>query len=483
MIQNNIDFNAVLNLADDSVEVTGVDTFPNGQVVHIQKKKAACFCSECGSRCRSKGIRHREINHPIFHDGRTLTLDVETRKWFCPVCNTYFYDSFKFVDKYKQNSIITVLLILDKMKDLNRTAVSIAQELNVSDTFVHQTFMQFVDLPRLELSEVLCIDEVYLDLDRKKLYQVVLLNWTTGEPIDILPNRYKSTLDDYFRAIPKEERDRVKFLVSDMYDTYTNLTGTWLKNAVSVIDTFHHTSPIINLLNQYINRVQKKYQKRDAEKLEEENYRNNRDNKTRKDSREVKLLKHCRYFILKNKDDIDYTPKQRKGKNGYYWTNPYQLEKEFMALDENFYELRELKEKYIRFTHDHMNDPEGAREELEELISLYKNSRFGDFRYFACTLDNHKEGIIASFTFLSAERSRENEQVLHRISNGIMESFNNFPKDYKRAANGVVNFDYTRNRILWATRHNPSMRAVPRSKSEIHTPGKPRGAYNKKKKD
>lgn len=483
MFQNNTDFNAVLNLADDSVEVSGVDTFPDGLVVHVQKKSSACFCSECGARCRSKGIRHRTINHPIFQDGRTLTLDVETRKWHCPVCNTSFYDTFKFVDKYKQTSIITILIILDKMKDLTCTAVSIAAELNVSDTFVHQTFMQFVDLPRLELPEVLCIDEVYLHFNNKNLYQVVLLDWKTGEPTDILPNRYRSTLDDYFRSIPKEERDRVKFLISDMYDTYTNLTNTWLKNAVSVIDTFHHTSPIITALNQYINRVQKKYQKRDAEKLAEENYRNNRNNKTRKDSHEVTLLKRCRYFILKNKDDIDYTPEWRKGRNGYYWTNPLKTEKDFMELDENFYELRELKEKYIHFTHDHMNDAEGAEKELNELITLYKNSRFGEFRYFACILENHKKGIIASFTFLDAERSRENVQVLHRISNGVMESYNNYPKDYKRIANGVSNFDYTRNRILWATRHDPIMRGVPRSKNEIYTKGKPRGPYNKKNKD
>ena len=484
MVQDTIDFNAVLNLADDSVEVTSVDSFPDQQIVHVRKKSNICFCPDCGSRCRSKGIRYREINHPIFQDGRSLTLSVETRKWNCPSCNKSFYDSFKFVEKYKQTSIITVLIILDKMKDLNRTAVSIAFELNVSDTFVHQTFMKYVSLPRLPLPETLCIDEVYMKIDKKNLYQAVLIDWATGEPVDILRNRFKSTLDKYFSSIPREERLRVKYLISDMYDTFTDLTTTWLPNAVSVIDTFHHTSPIINYLNQYIHTVQKRYQKRDAEKLKEENYRNNRDNKTRKDSREVYLLKHYRFFILKNKDDIDYTPKFRQGKHGGYWSYPYELEKEFMALDENFSKLRDLKEMYIHFTRDHMNDPEGAKEELESLIKLYKASEFGMFRYFACTLENHKTGIIASFTFLSASRSKRDESSLCRLSNGIMEAYNNCPKDYKRIANGVSNFDYTRNRILWATRANPSMLAVPRSIDEIHVNGKSRGgSYRKKPKE
>jgi len=42
-----------------------------------------------------------------------------------------------------------------------------------------------------------------------------------------------------------------------------------------------------------------------------------------------------------------------------------------------------------------------------------------------------------------------------------MESWNNIPKDYKRSSNGVSDFEYTRNRILWATRTDAHPRAVP----------------------
>jgi hypothetical protein len=62
-----------------------------------------------------------------------------------------------------------------------------------------------------------------------------------------------------------------------------------------------------------------------------------------------------------------------------------------------------------------------------------------------------------------------------------MEGFNSLPKDLKRESRGVNNFDYTRNRILWATRSNTSMLAVPRTRDEVHTyTGKKRGPYNKK---
>ena len=50
-----------------------------------------------------------------------------------------------------------------------------------------------------------------------------------------------------------------------------------------------------------------------------------------------------------------------------------------------------------------------------------------------------------------------------------MESFNRKPKDFKRNCRGFSNFDYTRNRILWATRINPPILAVPKSLKEIHS--------------
>lgn len=47
---------------------------------------------------------------------------------------------------------------------------------------------------------------------------------------------------------------------------------------------------------------------------------------------------------------------------------------------------------------------------------------------------------------------------------------------------GFSDFNYTRNRILWATRDNPSVRGIPKPKDEIKkNKGKKRGSYNKKK--
>ena len=70
------------------------------------------------------------------------------------------------------------------MKDLNCSASSIARQFHISDTQVHDIFTSYVDLDRLPLPEYLSIDEVYLNINHKDKYTLVLMDFITGEIID-----------------------------------------------------------------------------------------------------------------------------------------------------------------------------------------------------------------------------------------------------------------------------------------------------------
>ncbi len=109
-----------------------------------------------------------------------MILAVTVRKWYCESCSYYDHDHYAFVEDGKRNTSLVPLLILGKMKDLGRTAVSVAQDLNVSDTYVIETFMQYVSLPRLSLPDILSIDEVYMKFDKANLYPVILMDFRTG---------------------------------------------------------------------------------------------------------------------------------------------------------------------------------------------------------------------------------------------------------------------------------------------------------------
>lgn len=474
------DLTRILNLADSDVRVKEIEETADSLIVYVEKAFPNNICPECGCKAESKGPRIRQVNHPILQDGRKCLINLISRKWHCKSCGAYYYDQFGFVEKGKQNSNIIVLQVLDKMKNLGYTAVSIAHDLNISDTMVHEIFMRYVDLPRLPLPEVLCIDEVHMKYSNADLYSVILLDWKTGDVVDILPNRYHDTLVRYFQQITISERENVKYLISDMYSQYTDLAGSLLPEAVSVIDCFHHTQPMINSIRQYINKVRKRYLKRDHERLEEKNFQTNSNHRTIKESREVYLLRRYEFLLLKNVADINYEPYFRsvRGRGGYLF-DLRAIEKEFMELDENFPKIRELKEMYIAFTHSYVNDREGAEKELEHLIKIYTESGLEIFTSFARLLTSHKEGILTSFTFMTAERKDASEETLRRLSNGPMEGYNNQPKDLKRNSNSVSNFSYNRNRLLWASRKNPAMKAVPYSREEVHTPGKARGKYKK----
>lgn len=486
-MNDNISILKFLNLPETEVSVRSVQqTQDNLFIVTLDKLDRIIFCPECGTRMHSKGIYPRKLNHPVLNGpyAGTVTLILRQRKWHCPSCGCYTTDSFSFVGKGKQSTDIVPLMILEEMKDSNVTCRQIADRLHVSDTYVHYTFKRFVDLKRLPLSPIISVDEVHIDCDNNRHYAMVIMDFISNQIIDILPGRGKDITDAFFRSIPQDEKASVKFIVSDMYKPYIAYAGSVFPNATPVVDSFHVIQWLLNRINLYINEVKKKYQAKDREKLSEQNSKANREHKSIKESREVTLLKKHRWILLKNQDSIVYheTYHRVKGLGGSY-LNTYQLEKMFLDLDPNFHEIRTLKELYISFNRDYINDPTRAGQELDSLIELYCSSSISIFRDFSQLLSTYRNEIIASFTYISKDSVKAGAHLrdtVKRISNGPMEGFNNVPKDLKRISNGVRDFEFTRNRILWATRNNPSMLGVPKEDKEIIRPtGKKRAPYNK----
>ncbi|MCI5724130.1 MAG: transposase [Erysipelotrichaceae bacterium] len=136
----------------------------------------------------------------------------------------------------------------------------------------------------MPLTDVIATDEVYLNFDHNNRYALVIMDFRNSQILDILPNRNKNTIVNYFNSISKNERDKVKYIVSDMYNAYLNLPCSFFKNAISIVDSCHVIQWINNKINIYINSVKKAHQK--------ENYENNRNYQTKKDSREVYILKN-----------------------------------------------------------------------------------------------------------------------------------------------------------------------------------------------
>ena len=331
---NNKDLFTLLNLPeDDSLLVSDISLVDGIKYIHVSRKPSVHYCPFDNRKMHSKGIYKREIIHPILQDSTNIHIIVHQRKWKCPHCKKCMNESFPFLERYKQSSNITPLLVLNAMKDLNRTTASIAEQFHISDTQAHDIFTAYVDLPRLPLPEIISIDEVYLNISHSEKYAFVIMDFVTGEIIDILHNRWRSTLTDYFLHIPLEERLRVKYIISDAYNTYLDFPEEFFPNAVSILDSFHATKYLIGLLNDHVNLLYRKFRDKNKKELEKKNHDMNLDNQSIRDSKEMVLLRDYRWVLLKNQDQINYSDKLYwHSKLGQY-INTYRIEDLFFNVD------------------------------------------------------------------------------------------------------------------------------------------------------
>lgn len=466
----------LLDLVDDNSTISESHTIDNVKYITVQKNLFDHFCPLCGSKLHSKGTYTRSPNHQILQDGYTLSLTLKGRRWKCSgsECSYQEVDKFNFIEPRKKITSIVQFQILMDMKDIDLTAIQVAEKYHVSDTYVHNLFMKHVNMPRLPLAPIIAIDEVYLNISPTCKYALVIMDFESGEIIDILPSRRKEYTESYFLSIPYEERKNVTHLICDMYSPYINYTANYFPNAIAITDSFHVLQWLLRLINQYINSVKKKYQERDRKQLNEKNYRNNTAHKTTGDSPEVYILKHGQWVLLRNRSNWEFKESHYvRPLNRYMDTLAW--ETAFLELDSNFKAIRDLKDLYEEFNESYLNRPEEAAVRLNELIEIYRSSKFKIFVEFASLLIHYHDTIINSFICISGS----SEDVLRRLSNGPLESFNNIPSRYRSSSHGVSNFDYTRNRLLWSVRKDASIRAVARRDFEIKTHGKKRGKYNK----
>ncbi len=96
------------------------------------------------------------------------------------------------------------------------TSTQIAKRFNCSDTHVHEVFNRYVKLDRLPLTSIISIDAAQVELDEISNYKyaLVIQDFFTGEPIDLLQSRRSNITEPFFASIPLEER-KILFTLSN----------------------------------------------------------------------------------------------------------------------------------------------------------------------------------------------------------------------------------------------------------------------------
>ena len=449
----------LLDLEDADIIVSDISIEGSVKTLTLETKPSVRFCPVCSFRLYSKGIRMRTISHPVLQDNYELILQLKQRRWRCsnPECTYESNESFRFVDKKRRTTNASDMLIVLAFRDLSVSASDIARRFHTSDTHVLDIFDRFVKLERLPLTDIISVDEVHLEMDDHCKYALVIQDFHTGEPIDMLRSRRNEVTEPYFASIPIAERNAVRYLLSDMYNNYIAYVDKYFPNAVPVVDAFHVIQWITRSIDNYVKSILRKYRQRDAELEERKSLEAGYPVKLPV-SKEVYLLTKYRWLILANQDNIRYHLDPRMDSHFHCLMNTYDYENELFRIDPRLERLRDLKELYIRFNSRYEGHPVEAALQLDKLIDVFFDCGDSIFVDFASLLRQYRDPIINSFILV--EKKGPGGLYDARLSNGPIESLNRKVKDLKRLGRGFRNFEHFRNRFLYATRNNPVLNAV-----------------------
>ena len=418
----------ILNVDDKDIDSLNCIDDSNGNLTLTIKllRKESDVCPACDKPGRIHGYNTKKLNHSIFANRKCIII-FKQRRYKCVDCDLTFSESNPFA---KRNGKITHETKINVLKDLKRTNVTynqVAGRYNITATEVQRIFDKHVNIEPHALPKALSIDEHYFpNSDYDGLYMFIMMDFRTGELIDIYPDRKKSYLISKFSAIKNRtyndkthtsELSRVKYISMDLNDYYRQVCKLYFPNAIICADEFH----VIKNLNDYFDNVRKRCRRNCDSDLY------------------IYLLTKFE-CVLSVDADLDNIGKYNR-KLGRYIN--YRGIRELIF--EAFPDIRiayELKEDYISFNRTATLN--NAEIELEKLIEAFKNCSIKEYKAFSSLLINWEKEIVNSFIVIEGKR----------INNSFIESRNRQIGSLIYNANGLSNFKRTRNRIMYCINKN-----------------------------
>ena len=418
----------ILNVDDKDIDSLDCIDDSNGNLTLTIKllRKESDVCPACDKPGRIHGYNTKKLNHSIFANRKCIII-FKQRRYKCVDCDLTFSESNPFA---KRNGKITHETKINVLKDLKRTNVTynqVAGRYNITATEVQRIFDKHVNIEPHALPEALSIDEHYFpNSDYDGLYMFIMMDFRTGELIDIYPDRKKSYLISKFSAIKNRtyndkthtsELSRVKYISMDLNDYYRQVCKLYFPNAIICANEFH----VIKNLNDYFDNVRKRCRRNCDSDLY------------------IYLLTKFE-CVLSVDADLDNIGKYNR-KLGRYIN--YRGIRELIF--EAFPDIRiayELKEDYISFNRTATLN--NAEIELEKLIEAFKNCSIKEYKAFSSLLINWEKEIVNSFIVIEGKR----------INNSFIESRNRQIGSLIYNANGLSNFKRTRNRIMYCINKN-----------------------------
>lgn len=232
MLKNNF-INNLLNLKDVLIKniVNGDDKIE----IYIETKKKPHFCPQCGSiTSKIHDYRTQKIKDiPI--QGKKTFIILKKHRYVCKCCAKRFFEYIELLPKYHRITNRIFAYIINELSCISSMS-SVASKANVSFHSVKRIF-DLVSYPSPSyLPEVISIDE-FKGNSGNSDYHCIIVDPVNHKIIDIIKDRRLHALCSYFRKI--KNRDKVKYVIIDMWKPYVEIVRAFFKNATIIIDKFH----------------------------------------------------------------------------------------------------------------------------------------------------------------------------------------------------------------------------------------------------
>lgn len=237
-----------LNLKDFFIEFVN-----NSLIIHISKKISQHECPCCKSKTtkihdhRLQKIKHHKIN------GFPTFIYLKKTRLECKNCGKSFYMDYSDIVNYRfRCSNLLFIAIINDIQSTSMTIKDIALKHNVSPGVVVRYIHIFAHLMNwnniTSLPEHIGIDEFKGNCNHSK-YLLHIYNLDTKETITVLKSRKFSDLIDFFNSI--DNRNNVKIVTMDLYNTFKHAVNSKLKKSIIVADRFHYTRVVANALDKF----------------------------------------------------------------------------------------------------------------------------------------------------------------------------------------------------------------------------------------
>ena len=439
-----------LDLDRDNIQYIDVHhDYGDGLIIELKLAPKPTPCPICNTMTtKIKGYRTRHIQHSIFNTTPCL-ITYRARRYECPLCHKTFYEANHFTAGGTRLSVATVYNVLTALKVPTATFSEVGERYHISATSIANIFDNHVSISRRPLPECLSFDEVFAFQSKNSPCVCVLLDYNDKKIVDILPSRRKADLIEFFTAIPLEERNKVKYVCFDMWETYRSVSKLMFPNSKGVLDKFHVVAELRRCADAVRLRLQNEnYQLREKLRKKQRKLKEDKADLTPEEKETLTIVENNYYLLKKyywvlysnNKDITNPNIKKSFNRKLQRYLNLYDIYDLVIKISPELEAAVDLKDSVHRFYKTCAY--ENAKDELEEIIGYFRATPIPELYPFSNTLIRWKQEIINSFIKIPSLKNR-------KLNNALIENRNKTIKSIKTSSNGYTCWDRFRNRVLY----------------------------------